>query len=199
MRNLRQHTDDELLELMRLTDEGAFVEVFNRYNSLLLNFAYIRLRDTEEAKDVVQDVFLNLWNNRTHLEPGVKIGAYLYRSVLNRILNIFKHANIQERYIATLEEFMNESNCTTDHLVREKTIEEMIEKEIAALPSQMKNVFVMRRILVKLISEYEDKTSELPNVDPIELINIRMEEFGCNSKELALAYGDKGTVSKVLN
>ena len=55
------------------------------------------------------------------------------------------------------------------------------------------------KLLVKLVSEYEDKTSELPNVDPVELIKIRMEEFGYNAKELALAYGDKGTVSKVLN
>lgn len=55
------------------------------------------------------------------------------------------------------------------------------------------------KLLVRLISEYENKTSELPEVDPVELIKIRMEEFGYNSKELALAYGDKGTISKVLN
>lgn len=55
------------------------------------------------------------------------------------------------------------------------------------------------QLLVRLISDYEDKTSELPDLDPIELIKIRMEEFGYNSKELAIAYGDKGTVSKVLN
>ncbi|NGM61414.1 XRE family transcriptional regulator [Sphingobacterium sp. SGG-5] len=55
------------------------------------------------------------------------------------------------------------------------------------------------QLLVKLISDYEEKTSILPEVDPIELIKIRMEEFGYNPKELASAYGDKGTVSKVLN
>lgn len=55
------------------------------------------------------------------------------------------------------------------------------------------------KLLVKLISEYEEKTSDLPEVDPVELIKIRMDEFGYNSKELALVYGDKGTVSKVLN
>lgn len=55
------------------------------------------------------------------------------------------------------------------------------------------------KLLVRLISEYENKTSDLPEVDPVELIKIRMEEFGYNPKALALAYGDKGTVSKVLN
>lgn len=55
------------------------------------------------------------------------------------------------------------------------------------------------KLLVKIIAEYEQKLSDLPDVDPVELIKIRMEEFGYNSKDLSLAYGDKGTVSKVLN
>jgi HTH-type transcriptional regulator/antitoxin HigA len=54
-------------------------------------------------------------------------------------------------------------------------------------------------LLVHLISEYESKGSELPEVDPIEMIKIRMEDFGYKSADLAEAYGDKGTVSKVLN
>lgn len=56
-----------------------------------------------------------------------------------------------------------------------------------------------KRLLAHLISEYEDKTSTLPEVDPVELIKIRMEDFGYSSSDLAKAYGDKGTISKVLN
>ena len=54
-------------------------------------------------------------------------------------------------------------------------------------------------LLVHLISEYENANSTLPDVDPIELIKIRMEDFGYKSADLAKQYGDKGTVSKVLN
>lgn len=56
-----------------------------------------------------------------------------------------------------------------------------------------------KMLIVHLISEYEKATSELPEVDPIEIIKIRMEDFGFNSADLAREYGDKGTVSKVLN
>ena len=56
-----------------------------------------------------------------------------------------------------------------------------------------------KMLIVHLISEYEKATSELPEVDPIEMIKIRMEDFGFNSADLAREYGDKGTVSKVLN
>ena len=50
-----------------------------------------------------------------------------------------------------------------------------------------------------LINQYENKQSILPEVDPIELIKIRMEDLGYKASDLAREYGDKGTVSKVLN
>lgn len=56
-----------------------------------------------------------------------------------------------------------------------------------------------KMLLAKLISDYEGKTSVLPELDPVELIKIRMEDFGYKATDLAEVYGDKGTVSKVLN
>ena len=54
-------------------------------------------------------------------------------------------------------------------------------------------------LLVHIISEYEKKQWSLPEVDPIEMIKIRMEDFGYSASDLAKEYGDKGTISKVLN
>jgi len=54
-------------------------------------------------------------------------------------------------------------------------------------------------LLAFLINQYEEKQWDLGEVDPIELIKIRMEEFGYKPVDLANEYGDKGTVSKVLN
>jgi HTH-type transcriptional regulator/antitoxin HigA len=54
-------------------------------------------------------------------------------------------------------------------------------------------------LLIKLINDYENSTSTLPDVNSIEMIKIRMKDFGYKSSDLASIYGDKGTVSKVLN
>jgi HTH-type transcriptional regulator / antitoxin HigA len=54
-------------------------------------------------------------------------------------------------------------------------------------------------LLSLLINEYEKKHFSLPEVDPIEMIKIRMEDFGYTASDLAKEYGDKGTISKVLN
>lgn len=56
-----------------------------------------------------------------------------------------------------------------------------------------------KMLLAFLINQYESKQSTLPDVDPIEIIKIRMEDFGYKASDLAREYGDKGTVSKVLN
>ena len=56
-----------------------------------------------------------------------------------------------------------------------------------------------KQLLVFLINKYEEAKWEMPEVDPIEFIKIRMEEFGYKASDLAREYGDKGTVSKVLN
>ena len=54
-------------------------------------------------------------------------------------------------------------------------------------------------LLAFLINQYEEKQWSMPDVDPIEFIKIRMEEFGYKPADLANEYGDKGTISKVLN
>ena len=54
-------------------------------------------------------------------------------------------------------------------------------------------------LLAILINDYEKKHFSLPEVDPIEMIKIRMEDFGYTASDLAKKYGDKGTISKVLN
>jgi HTH-type transcriptional regulator/antitoxin HigA len=54
-------------------------------------------------------------------------------------------------------------------------------------------------LLAFLINQYEEQQWDMPDVDPIEFIKIRMEEFGYKPSDLAKEYGDKGTVSKILN
>ena len=56
-----------------------------------------------------------------------------------------------------------------------------------------------KMLLVHLIGNYENSLWDLPEVDPIEMIKARMEDFGYKASDIASVYGDKGTVSKVLH
>lgn len=54
-------------------------------------------------------------------------------------------------------------------------------------------------LLSYLINKYENAQWPFPDIDPVEIIKIRMDEFGYKSADLGREYGDKGTISKVLN
>lgn len=56
-----------------------------------------------------------------------------------------------------------------------------------------------KKLLILLIQQYEKQKWDLADLDPIELIQIRMKEYGMQAADLAREYGDKGTISKVLN
>jgi RNA polymerase sigma-70 factor (ECF subfamily) len=61
------HTDEQLAQLLSRSDEGAFREIYDRYWKWLLYLAHKRLRNTEDAREVVQNVFLNLWKKRDNI------------------------------------------------------------------------------------------------------------------------------------
>lgn len=71
-------------------------------------------------------------------------------------------------------------------------------EEIKYAPKNTKE-YKEKMLLVHLISEYENKLWDLPVVNPVETIKIRMEEFGLKQADLAKEYGNKGNLSKVLN
>jgi RNA polymerase sigma-70 factor (family 1) len=137
--------DAELIALVRKGDENAFREIYVRSGSLLIIYAQKKLKNIDESKDVIQEVFANLWANRETLVIESNLSGYLYRCVLNKILNIFRHKDFSERHIQEIQQLLNNGAIASDYQVREKDITNIIEKEIQALPPRMKEVFELRR------------------------------------------------------
>jgi RNA polymerase sigma-70 factor (ECF subfamily) len=139
------HTDLELMVLISGDDELAFAEIYQRYKGVLFLHAYRILGSEEEAKDILQDLFAKLWTKRASINLKTTLSAYLYSSVRNRIFDLIAHKKVEEKYISSLAWFIEEGECITDHLMREKELSELIEKEIAMLPPKMREVFLLSR------------------------------------------------------
>lgn len=142
---LNNYSDHELIHLMREGDDQAFTVIFNRYDRLLFIYTYKKLKDKETAKDIVQEVFTMLWNSRNGLEIKTSLVSYLYSAVRNKAFNVFRDKLINDKYLESLGRFVQGQVGTTDYLVREKDIRELIEKEISALPEKMQLIFRMRK------------------------------------------------------
>ncbi|MCW3464890.1 RNA polymerase sigma factor [Chitinophaga nivalis] len=138
-------SDPELATLLAADSELAFAEIYRRYSRLLFGYACKKLQDPEEAKDIVQEIFVQLWNKRNTYSMQTSLAGYLYRSVRNRALDLFAHKKVADQYLTSLQHFLDQDNILTDHLVREKEITLLIEKEIAALPPKMREVFELSR------------------------------------------------------
>lgn len=138
-------TDTELTALLQAGDEQAFAEIYHRYKRLLYLFAFKRLGDREEVTDIVQDVFLSLWQNHASVQITYTLSTYLHSAVRNKIVDRLARKQVSQRYIESFEIFREAAVNATDHLVRSKELEAIIEKEIAALPPKMRQVFELSR------------------------------------------------------
>jgi RNA polymerase sigma-70 factor (family 1) len=137
--------DNELIRLLREGDINAFEEIHRRYYPVLYSHAYRRLPEREEVKDILQEVFTWLWNNRLTLTFELGINAYLYTCVRNKIINIYKHHQIKELYLHSFECFAQNPDTNTDERVRTKELVALLEHEIEALPPKMSLIFKMSR------------------------------------------------------
>lgn len=134
----------ELAGLLRNGDHAAFTEIYDRFFGVLYMHALHRLRDTDEAKDIVQELFTSLWLKHETLSC-TNLSNYLYTAVRNRVLNNIAHHSVEARYMAALPSTVNTDSCLADHRLRERQLAAIIEEEINALPAKMREVFLLSR------------------------------------------------------
>lgn len=137
-------SDTQLLAFLKEDDNGAYMEIYDRYNGLLFAYAYRKLQDRQESQDVVQEVFIGLWERRKTFVLKTYLSGFLYKSVLNRILDIFKHSKVIKQYAELQKLQIDVDSVETDYLIREKEIAAMIAKEIAAMPPRMREVYELK-------------------------------------------------------
>lgn len=145
MPDYNKHTDQELASLLRGGDQGTFAFIYNKFKASLYLHALRTIKDADQATDIVQEVFTNLWERRSEFVPTSSIDNYLYGAVRNRVFNAIAHQNITDRYAKSIQTFFEKGEFFTDNLIREKELNQIIEKEIEALPKKMREVFLLSR------------------------------------------------------
>lgn len=183
MQPYSDHSDQQLVDLLSSADQLAYTEIFERYAKLLVGHAYRLLGDRDEANDVVQDVFMVLWQNRFSLQLQTSLSAYLYVAVRNRVLNRLSHAKVVSRYADSILDFMDNVHVNSDELFLAKELEKLIESEINALPEKMREVFLLRKqeeLSYSEISErmgITDKTAKQQVHNAVKILRTKINSF----------------------
>lgn len=182
MSNYKSLTDNELFDLTQVGDKYAFEEIYERFNGLLYIYACKLVIDREDARDIVQEIFVYLWSN-----PSIKIksqlSAYLYTAVRYKVFDWIDKNKSKSNYLLSLEHFAGQGNCITDDYIREKEFASIIEKEVSLLPAKMRQIFEMSRrqhLSQKEIAEIlhlSDKTVKKQMSNALKVLRLKLTSF----------------------
>jgi len=134
------------IENIRRGDESAFEELFRAYYPQLCRFAAGYVDSEGHARDLVQDVFLRIWERRTDWTVRQSLKAYLYRAVRNRALNHVRRQNTKNGVENDLEYTTDDAeHRTAADAYHENTLSNEVDEAIADLPERRRMAFLLHR------------------------------------------------------
>ena len=138
--------------------------LFNEFYTLLCRYSIKFVSDKNVAEDIVQDLFLHLWENRERLTTITNIKSYLFTAVKNRCLNYLKKKYPLNAKGDDPTEFEIKIDLPDpEELLESKELERIIEKALEALPAKCRTIFIMK------------KFGDLSNKEVAEKLNISIK------------------------
>ncbi|MGC3943227.1 MAG: RNA polymerase sigma-70 factor [Chryseolinea sp.] len=135
--------EEDIINAIREGNTVAFQHVFDSCYESLCGYAFSMLRDAAEAEDIVQSVFMKLWEKRDSLEIRQSVRSYLFRAVYNQCLNHIEHRAVKSRYQAYSQLEAVEASSEPDPFPDE--LDQKIRVAVDNLPPQCKKIFMMSR------------------------------------------------------
>ncbi|MBA7578041.1 RNA polymerase sigma-H factor [subsurface metagenome] len=140
------------IDRLKNGDVRAFEQVFNTHYASLCRHAQKYVIDLDNAREIVQDTFVKLWEIKHSLTRDTSVKSYLYKAVRNNCLDYLKHIRISNEYKEDLLRKIMDSgfrsiaspeNCLNGLI--EKELEDRINDAIASLPDRCREIFELSR------------------------------------------------------
>jgi len=154
---VKEKSDEELFVDVGKDNKIAFDIIFRKYYAALCRFANTFIKDKDEVEDVVQQVFILLWSQRSKIMITSSLKAYLYISVRNTSLNLIKKKKIRSDYEQNSNTGENFVQPEKHDEGNNEFIKTTISKAVDTLPEKCKEVFTLSRnegLTHEEISEY---------------------------------------------
>ena len=162
---LTEHTpDDKLVDHLRNGDLEAFDFIFKKYGDRLFGFALTYLKSREETEELVQNVFLKIWENRKNLKnPGKEssLKSYLFTIAYHNMCRLFREKQIHDKFAEEILVQGNRTVCMEEQLEYKSTLEQ-VNRLIEKLPEKQKIIFLKSRKEGKSSKEIADEMNIAP-------------------------------------
>lgn len=134
--------EQHLLYALSQSDEDAFAEIYKKYWKLLHDIAYKRLGDEDQAKDVVQDIFVGLWDQRENLAID-NLKAYLQTAARYQVYNLIAKQKVNDTYFKYLSSFETYFGAADQNVIYSE-LQEKFGLVLKNMPIKRRAVFALR-------------------------------------------------------
>ena len=140
---MNRETEHILFEQITKGDEKAFEALFLDYYPFLCLYCTRLLKDASAAEEIVQELFVKLWEKRSQTIIDISVKNYLFRAAKNHCLNYIKHNHIKNEYSRKMLEASETSNPETEE--PDTDLIKVIAESIASLPDKRREIFRLNR------------------------------------------------------
>jgi len=142
------------MQIYKETTSVTFENTYLAYFSKMKYFAKVYIFSEEEAENIVQDVFTELWEKKEILQMQINLAAYLFTATKNRCLNFLRHQSIvreaademREAYRLAMEMSLNSLEVFEINEFTPKDISTLIESALNTLPDKCREIFILNKI-----------------------------------------------------
>lgn len=164
-------------------DDAAFEQLFKAHFKALFAYASLMLHQDSHAEEIVQGMFLKLWEKRGNLDVQTSVKAYLYKCVHNDCLNYINHKKIQLKYQDHAAFTMNGRAGKTSDKIELDELQMRLNEALNELPEQCRTIFQMSRFEELKYREIADqlglsvKTIENQMGKALKILRIKLVDF----------------------
>ena len=142
---IRSGNDKTLLDRFLQGDERAFIEIYDRYWYKLFLSSYRRIKDKSAAEELVQNLFLKLWEKRGTLRID-QLENYLFSSIRNATIDFLNKQMVADRYLDYQKLYASLGSNTTEEMVELNDLEEALERGLKTLSGKSEEIFRLYRM-----------------------------------------------------
>lgn len=140
-----EYSESEIIAKVRSGDVKIFESLFREYYYSLSRFTASITRSSSAAEDLVQDIFLKIWQNREEWNPQGTIKTYLYRASKNQALNYLKHLSIVNNWAEISKDSLVNSSVNPEDEIIRKELLTSVSDAVNKLPEKCKMIFLLHR------------------------------------------------------
>lgn len=149
-----QFPDDiELVKKLQTGDVEAFDLIYEKYSGKLYSFGLKYLRSTAEAEELVQSVFLKIWESHKHINKELSFKSFLFTIAYNDICKLFRKRNYKQKFINETQHEDYQTSSETEDGINYQSVLNRVQQIVDNLPERQKIIFRKSRLEGKTTKE----------------------------------------------